>query len=148
MQTLDRLCFSLRGIYILKEIGQSKFFGVSNPLFTFKVRSKVVDCFRRKKTVFIGNIRSKIKGAAIVEPTKDELIEILNTFATVDSEENWVFHLNKINNRQFVNFQWNKEYKYIFFGSLITKIDPGNRLEISIHWPGLGRLRQNSIHEL
>lgn len=32
LQTLDRLCFSLRGIYILKEIGQSKFFGVSATL--------------------------------------------------------------------------------------------------------------------
>ncbi len=49
-----------------------------------------MDCFRRKKTVSIGNVRTKIKGISIVEPTKEELVAILDTFATVDSDENWV----------------------------------------------------------
>jgi hypothetical protein len=95
MKSLDRLCFSLRGIFILKEFGDSKYFEVSIGI-TLKVRSKAVDCFRRKKTVSIGNIRIKIRGASINEPTKDELVEILQTFCTVDEGDNWVFYLNRI----------------------------------------------------
>ena len=56
-----------------------------------------MDCFRRKKTVSIGSIRIKIRGTSINEPTKDELIEILNTFSTVDEDDNWVFYLNRLN---------------------------------------------------
>lgn len=53
----------------------------------------------------IGNVRSKIKGVASTEPTREELIEILNTFSTLEGEDDWVLYPDNINNRQFVNFQ-------------------------------------------